>query len=95
LYCDAAGNASLTSPPDDGPFSWVTTTRGAFALSSSSGELRAYRHDGNDWRPARGLPAIHADAASHYRLARLGHDRALVVWTGPGGGGPLYSAFLE
>jgi hypothetical protein len=98
LYCDAAGDASLTATPTDGPFSWITTARGVFALSSGSGQLLAYRHDGNDWRPARGLPAIHADAKSpyYYVLARVEHDdRALVVWTAPHGRGPLYSAFLE
>jgi hypothetical protein len=97
LYCDAAGSASLSSLPDDTPlFWWVTTSRGAFALGHSSGQLLAYRHDGDDWRPARGLPAIHTDAESrYYVLARVGHDRALVVWSAPDGRGPLYSAFLE
>jgi hypothetical protein len=97
LYYDAAGSASLTTVPDGNPSWWVTTTRGAFALSSNSDQLLAYRHDGHDWRPARGLPsAIRTEAESRgYRLARLGHDRALVVWTGANSRGPLYAAFLE
>jgi hypothetical protein len=97
FHCNAAGNVSLTSLGDEGGFQWVTTARGAFALSSKSGQLLAYRHDGHDWRPARGLPpAIRAEAESrYYGLARLGQDRALVVWTGPDHRGPLYAAFLE
>jgi hypothetical protein len=66
-------------------------------LGSSSGQLVAHRHDGTEWRPARGLPPdIPAEGESpHYGLARLGQDRALIVWTGSNGRGPLYAAFLE